>query len=44
MAVLEGPVFYRALIRREALTPAPLAVLVDDLLGNPPTHRQNATR
>lgn len=36
MAALEGPVFYRAMIRREDLSAAALPGLVDTLLARPP--------
>lgn len=43
MAQLEGPVFYRALVRREDVTARQIVAVVDLLLEHPPLHTPDGT-
>jgi AcrR family transcriptional regulator len=44
LAALEGPVFYRAMIRRERMTRSHVEAIVDGLLLNPPVRSTNRRR
>lgn len=44
LAGLEGPVFYRCMVRRERIGRAALASLTDRFLGDPPRRRSSGSR